>query len=164
MLCVEYELTSEEFLKVKIGYKTLLLALLTRDIKYSMSESGDRVIYFMTIISKEQTKNETLQKTEMIFITQLVYIKEGQESVFHQFEDIAIPTIRKYNGRLLLQVRPTENAFIEQHIDRPYEIHLVEFNTEQDFENFKQDEERKKFLHLKDQSIKSVLLIKGTKL
>jgi hypothetical protein len=47
----------------------------------------------------------------MIFITQLVYIKEGQESVFHQFEDIAIPAILKYNGRLLLRVRPTENSY-----------------------------------------------------
>ena len=100
----------------------------------------------------------------MIFITQLVYLKEGQENIFHQFEDIAIPRISKYNGRLLLRVRPTENTVIEHHVDRPYEIHLVEFDTEQDFENFKQDEERKKFLHLKDQSIKSLLLIKGTKL
>jgi uncharacterized protein (DUF1330 family) len=100
----------------------------------------------------------------MIFITQLVYINEGQENIFHQFEDIAIPTIFKYNGRLLLRVRPTENSFIEHHIDKPYEIHLVEFSDEQDFENFKQDEERKKFLHLKEQSIKSVLLIKGKKI
>src|ERR1700712_3556875 len=100
----------------------------------------------------------------MIFITQLVYIKEGQERVFHQFEAIAIPTILKYKGRLLLRVRPSENAFIEHHMERPYEIHLVTFDTEQDFDNFTQDEERKKFLHLKDQSIKSVLLIKGTKL
>ena len=100
----------------------------------------------------------------MIFITQLVYIKEGQESVFHQFEDIAIPAILKYNGRLLLRVRPTENSFVEYNIDKPYEIHLVEFANEQDFENFKQDEERKKFLHLKEQSIKSVILIKGLKI
>ena len=100
----------------------------------------------------------------MIFITQLVYIRQGQENVFHQFEDIAIPAILKYNGRLLLRVRPTKDTFIEHHIERPYEIHLVEFDTEQDFENFQNDEERKKFLHLKDQSIKSVLLIKGTKL
>ena len=99
----------------------------------------------------------------MIFITQLVYIKEGQESVFHQFEDIAIPIILKYNGRLLLRVRPAENAFIAHYIDKPYEIHLVEFAAEQDFENFKRDEERKKFLHLKEQSIKSVLLIQGTR-
>ena len=100
----------------------------------------------------------------MIFITQLVYIIEGQENVFNQFEDIAIPVISKYNGRMLLRVRPTENTLIEHQIEQPYEIHLVEFDTEQDFENFQKDEERKKFLHLKDQSIKSVLLIKGTKL
>lgn len=100
----------------------------------------------------------------MIFITQLVYIKEGQENVFHQFEDIAIPSILKYNGRLLLRVRPTENNFIEHHIDKPYEIHLAEFATEQDFKNFMHDEERKKFLYLKEQSIKSVLLIKGIKI
>lgn len=99
----------------------------------------------------------------MIFLTQLVYIKEGQETVFHQFENMAIPAILKYNGRLLLRVRPAEDNFIEHHIDKPYEIHLVEFAAEQDFENFKQDEERKKFLHLKEQSIKSVLLIKGIK-
>ena len=100
----------------------------------------------------------------MIFITQLIYIKEGQETVFHQFEDIVMPAILKYNGRLLLRVRPDSNSMIENHIEKPYEIHLVEFDTEQDFENFKQDEERKKFLYLKEQSVKSVLLIKGTKL
>ena len=98
----------------------------------------------------------------MIFLTQLIYVKEGHEAVFDQFEDIAIPAILKYNGRLLLRVRPTENSFVEYNIDKPYEIHLVEFANEQDFENFKQDEERRKFLHLKEQSIKSVLLIKGT--
>jgi uncharacterized protein (DUF1330 family) len=100
----------------------------------------------------------------MIYITQLIYIKEGQESVFHQFEDIAIPAISKYNGRLLLRVRPDDQSMIEDNIGKPYEIHLVEFDSESDFENFKQDKERKKFLHLKDQSVESILLIKGTKL
>ena len=99
----------------------------------------------------------------MIYITQLIYIKAGQEVVFNQFEDIAIPTILKYNGRLLFRVRPGDKSFIEHHIDKPYEIHLVEFATEQDFENFKQDEERKKFLHLKEQSITSSILIQGRK-
>jgi len=100
----------------------------------------------------------------MIFITQLIYIIEGEEKVFHQFEDIAIPTIQKYNGQLLLRIRPTDDAFIEGSIEKPYEIHLVEFNAQQDFENFMQDEERKKFLHLKNQSIKTSILIQGTKL
>ena len=100
----------------------------------------------------------------MIYITQLIYIIPGQEKIFNQFEDIAIPIISKYNGRLLLRVRPDEKSFIEHHMDKPYEMHFGEFDTEQDFENFMQDEERKKFLHLKKQSIRASILVQGTKL
>ena len=100
----------------------------------------------------------------MIYLTQLIYIKEGQEKVFDEFENIAIPAIAKYNGRLLLRVRPEGNSFIEHCIDKPYEIHLVEFDEEKDFEAFSKDEERKKFLHLKEQSIKASVLIQGKKL
>ena len=100
----------------------------------------------------------------MIYITQLIYIKEAQEDIFHQFEDVAIPIISKYNGRLLLRVRPDENAFVESGMDKPYEIHLVEFESEEDFKKFMTDEERKKFLHLKEQSVKSSVLYKGIKL
>lgn len=100
----------------------------------------------------------------MIYITQLIYIVPGQEAIFNQFEDIAIPIISKYNGRLLFRVRPDINSFIELQMGRPYEIHLAEFDTEQDFENFKRDDERKRFLHLKEQSIKESILIQGTKL
>jgi uncharacterized protein (DUF1330 family) len=100
----------------------------------------------------------------MIYITQLIYIIPGQEKVFNQFENVAIPIISKYNGRLLVRVRPNDSSFIEHHIEKPYEIHLVEFETAQDFENFKQDEERKNFLHLKEQSIKTSMLIQGVEL
>ncbi|WP_339750997.1 DUF1330 domain-containing protein [Algoriphagus aquimarinus] len=100
----------------------------------------------------------------MLYITQLIYVIKGQESVFHEFEDIAIPTIAKYNGRLLLRIRPSAECFIENSIEQPYEVHLVEFATQDDFENFKLDEERKKFLYLKEQSIKTAILIQGSKL
>jgi uncharacterized protein (DUF1330 family) len=97
----------------------------------------------------------------MIFITQLIYLKEGQEEIFNQFEEIAIPAIARYNGKLLLRLRPTENSVIEANTEIPYEIHIVKFESEEDFECFKVDEERKKFLHLKEQSIQSVVMIKG---
>ena len=100
----------------------------------------------------------------MVYITQLIYIREGQQDVFHQFEDIAIPIILKYNGQILLRIRPEEASIIEKKIDTPYELHLVQFATEDDFENFMRDEERKQFLHLKEQSIKAVILIKGIKI
>lgn len=100
----------------------------------------------------------------MIYITQLIYILDGQEATFNEFEKVAIPLISKYNGRLLLRNRPNPESIIEQNIETPYEIHLVEFNSEKDLEDFFKDEERKKYVHLKDQSIKSVWLIKGTRL
>ncbi len=100
----------------------------------------------------------------MIYITQLVYIVEGKEEIFHQFEKIAIPTILKYNGRLTLRIRPDKKSVIENNIEVPYEIHLVEFNTQKDFDEFKNDGERRKFLHMKKESIKSSILIQGVKL
>ena len=100
----------------------------------------------------------------MIHITQLIYVNEGKEAIFHEFEEIAIPTILKYNGRLTLRIRPNENSIIESNIEVPYEIHLVEFDSQQDFDNFKMDDERKKFLHLKEESIKYTILIQGVRL
>ncbi|QJW88748.1 DUF1330 domain-containing protein [Spirosoma taeanense] len=97
----------------------------------------------------------------MIYLTQLIYVKEGQEQVFYQFEDVAIPLIAKYNGQLLLRIQPTDDSFIEQPIDKPYELHLVRFETEQDFRAFQQDESRKQFLHLKEQSVRTSMLIRN---
>lgn len=104
---------------------------------------------------------EKIVNKNMIHITQLIYINKGQEDTFNEFEEMAIPTILKYNGRLTLRIRPNKDSIIEANIETPYEIHLVEFNTQRDFDNFKEDKERKKFLHLKVQSIKSSILIQG---
>lgn len=99
-----------------------------------------------------------------IYITQLIYIKTGKEDIFDRFESIAIPAISKYKGKLLLRVRPGENAFIEHSIEKPYEIHLASFPSDEDFQLFMRDEERKKFLHLKEDAIQSTVLIKGHEL
>jgi uncharacterized protein (DUF1330 family) len=100
----------------------------------------------------------------MIYITQLVYIKQGMEDVFDKFEEVAIPAIARYNGQMLLRMRPSKEDIIESNIEPPYEVHLVSFPSEEDFEHFKGDEERKRFLHLKDESVSAMLLIKGTRL
>ena len=100
----------------------------------------------------------------MIYITQLIYIKSGQEEVFDQFESVAIPIISKYNGKLLFRVRPSADSFIEKNVESPYEIHLTEFESDTDLQNFMKDEERKQFLHLKEKSIELSVLYKGEKL
>lgn len=98
-----------------------------------------------------------------MYITQLIYINEGQENVFDEFENIAIPVIARYGRRLLLRTRPKKDACIKNNIAVPYEIHLAEFDDEERFARFMQDEERRKFLHLKEKSVKSIGLIEGEK-
>lgn len=97
----------------------------------------------------------------MLYLTQLIYIHPGQEAILDEFEALAIPLIAGYNGRLEWRIRPENKAFIEGEAEMPYEIHLVSFLTEADFQRFLQDEKRKQFLHLKEQAIRTSLLIKG---
>ena len=96
-----------------------------------------------------------------VFITQLIYIKPGSEKVFDEFENIAIPLIAKYDGKLNLRIRPGQDTVIAANAEPPYELHVVEFPSEDAFLRFMKDEERQKFLHLKEASIRSSVLIKG---
>ena len=98
----------------------------------------------------------------MIYLTQLVYVHPGKEDVFHQFEDVAIPLIGKHGGELVLRIRPTPESVVASGVEVPYEIHVVRFESEDHFARFVQDEERQRFLHLKNASIRASLLVKGT--
>jgi uncharacterized protein (DUF1330 family) len=100
----------------------------------------------------------------MIYITQLVYIIPGREAAFETFEQVAIPLISRYNGRLLLRIRPDTSSFIEGETELPYEIHLVTFPSEKDFEDFGKDPERASMLHLKQASVDRIVLIRGNAL
>ncbi|MBO9153984.1 DUF1330 domain-containing protein [Chitinophaga sp. GCM10012297] len=97
----------------------------------------------------------------MIYITQLVYIHPGMESTFGEFESVALPLVDRYNGKLLLRIRPEENSMIAGTLERPYEVHLVSFKSEADFERFKADPSREGMLHLKDLSVRKMVLIRG---
>lgn len=101
----------------------------------------------------------------MIYITQLIFVKEGKEDVFLEFESVAVPLITKYNGKITYRVRPTMENFIDCHEDElPFEIHFVVFESEEDLANFMKDDERLAFVHLKEESVKSIILIKGERI
>jgi hypothetical protein len=100
----------------------------------------------------------------MIYITQLIYLKPGQEATFDAFEAVAIPLIGRYQGKLLFRVRPDAGAFIEGEGRPPYEIHLVSFPDEKDFIAFAKDPERASSLHLKEASVERIELFKGNML
>lgn len=100
----------------------------------------------------------------MVYLTMMIFLKEGKEAVFHQFEELAIPLLKDYNGKLLYRLRPTKENYISFEDELPYEIHFLSFESENDFLNFAKDERRAAFLYLKEESIASSFLVKGNKL
>jgi uncharacterized protein (DUF1330 family) len=100
-------------------------------------------------------------RTPMVVMTQLVYLHPGKEHVFHEFEAHALPLIARHNGELLLRLRPTPETLIAGSMNLPYEVHLVRFPTNDDFARFTADPERQRFLHLKEQAVRTTFIVQG---
>ena len=97
----------------------------------------------------------------MIVLTQLIYVRPGEESAFHAFEDVVLPLVPAYGGELLLRLRPPPESCLAGSLDAPYEVHLLRFPTEDDLRRFAADPTRQQALHLKDRSVRSALLYNG---
>ena len=100
----------------------------------------------------------------MIYLTVLLFIKEGKEHIFKEYESLVLPIIYDYNGKLIYRIRPTHDSFINAEEEVPYEIHFISFETDEDFVNFINDDKRKRFVNLKEDSIKSTFISKGEKI
>ena len=96
-----------------------------------------------------------------VYYTQLVFLRGGQEETFHNFEDRVLPLLAKYNGELIYRVRPSAVDVIETSVGHPYEVHLISFQSREDFDGYAQDPERQKHLGLKDAAVDRVILIEG---
>src|SRR5262245_2284160 len=97
----------------------------------------------------------------MIYLTQLVYVREGHEKDFREFEDKVLPLLTKYRGELLLRLRLERTSFVAGSFEAPCEVHLVSFETENDLSAYSRDEERRRYLPLKDSSVRKTVLVKG---
>lgn len=100
----------------------------------------------------------------MLYLTQFIYLHPGGEKILDEFEAQAIPLIARYRGQLHFRIRPGAEAIIAANGEVPYEIHLVSFPAEADFQAFLRDETRQQFLHLKDQAIRTSFLLKGERI
>jgi antibiotic biosynthesis monooxygenase (ABM) superfamily enzyme len=97
----------------------------------------------------------------MVYLTQLIYVVPGREREFHQFEDTVLPLLAAYRGELVLRLRPPADAKIAGSARAPYEVHIVRFETDDDLARYASDDRRQRVLHLKNESVESVVMIKG---
>jgi hypothetical protein len=97
----------------------------------------------------------------MIVLTQLVYIHPGKEKAFEDFEGVVLPLLPNYGGTLMLRLRTGAENLIAGSLEAPYEVHLIRFESEAGFTAYSNDETRQRFLHLKNESVRSSLLFRG---
>jgi hypothetical protein len=98
----------------------------------------------------------------MVYLTQLVYLHAGREAMFREFEDVVLPLLAKHRGELLLRLRLAGESKVAGSAALPDELHIVGFETDEDLARYSNDELRRQVLHLKDESVESTLVIKGT--
>jgi len=97
----------------------------------------------------------------MIYYTQLIFIKPGSEAVFHSFEDKVLPLLSEFNGELIYRIRPDKKSIIENSRELPYEIHLVTFNSRADFLQYKNSPKRLALIDVKNNAVEKAVLIEG---
>ena len=97
----------------------------------------------------------------MLYYTQVIFVLEGQEATFEEFEAHVLPLLQRHGGQLLYRVRPGRPDVIETAMDYPYEIHLVTFPARANFEAYRDDPERMRHMPLKEKSIRKAMLIEG---
>lgn len=101
----------------------------------------------------------------MIYLTVLLYIKEGKETVFQEYENAVLPILDIYKGVLIHRIRPIHQNYIgDSTEEQPYEIHLISFPNDDNFKSYIQDSKRVSFSDLKDESLRCSYIYKGEKL
>lgn len=100
---------------------------------------------------------------DKFIITQLIYLNNGGENDFLEYESLVLPLLEKYHGRLELRLRPGRDNFIyPSEGEVPYEVHIVSFETKEDFLRFKNDPVRIKNQDLLKNSVKKITVIEST--
>ena len=77
-----------------------------------------------------------------------------------QDKEALLPHLQKLGGKLLYRFRPNEKSIMHSDGDPPYEIHIITFNSKEELQNYLENDERKKYLHLKEDSVSTILSIK----
>ena len=89
-------------------------------------------------------------------------MNDGGDATFRQFEDIVLPLLAKYGGELVLRLRPDEVSYLGGTAERPYEVHVVRFAGPDDLARYRDDDERRRALPLRDASVRRTVVITGT--
>ena len=89
-----------------------------------------------------------------------LYINEGREQEFDQFETAAAQVMKRYGGGIDRRIKIALSAADDQ----PYEIHVVSFPDERSFQNYRSDPDLQALSDLRTKAIRETKLWFGSEL
>ena len=96
-----------------------------------------------------------------VYYTILIYIKPGQEATFRSYEHQALPLMARYGGRVELFLQPDT---VTGDLDRPDEIHVLSFETDDGYARYRQDPRSIELAPLRLASVDKAIFLKGRRL
>lgn len=85
-----------------------------------------------------------------------VYLKDGQQTNFEDYERKVLPLLANYGGSLVSAIRPSSKI-----AGTPDELHVITFPSKEAFEAYKQNPKRAEFSPIFQQAVEKVRLIEG---
>lgn len=131
---------------MKLFKHSILLGMI-----YTLSFPGRQMV---------QAQNQFNMKTEKekIYVTALIYIKEGQEAKFEHYRSGAAAILEKYNARLERVIKPTMLA--KGDMSLPSEIHFAVFDSKESMDAVKADQEYQQIIEeYRIPSVKELIII-----
>ena len=99
--------------------------------------------------------------SKRIYMTVLIYLKEGQESLFHDYERQAAKVMMRHNGRFEQIIKPN---IVNGDLPLPDEIHVLSFATPDGFSSYRQDPASQALAPMRLASVEKAIFLQGTTL
>ncbi|KAA3612611.1 MAG: hypothetical protein DWQ05_18335 [Calditrichaeota bacterium] len=93
-----------------------------------------------------------------IYVTALIYIKEGKQALFEEYRSKARSILERHNARIEKIIKPTMLA--KGNIKLPNEIHFAEFDSKASMDAVNNDVDYKKIIdELRNPSVEKLIVI-----
>ena len=96
-----------------------------------------------------------------LFVTQLIFLREGQRESFEEYEDAVIPLLEKYRGQLMYRIKCHEDYVQCRLNEMPHEIHIISFPNQAALKNYLEDPKRQELANLREGIVRQDLSILG---
>lgn len=96
-----------------------------------------------------------------IYLTVLIYLKQGKEALFHDYERQAAQVMARHNGRFEQIIKPDT---VNGDLPLPDEIHVLSFATPEGFAHYRQDPDSQALASMRLASVERAIFLQGTAL